>query len=116
MTGTYAGQFVMGGFLKLEILQWQRVLLTRVIALGPALAVTVAMGNDIRATDRLSAWLNVLQCLQLPFAVIPLLLFCARCPRYPAIQPSIFGLLTKKQTRCRISCESFYNRHTEYHV
>lgn len=79
MTGTYAGQFVMEGFLQLKIPKWQRVLLTRIIALGPALAVTVAMGSDIRATDRLSAWLNVLQSLQLPFAVIPLLTFCARC-------------------------------------
>ncbi|CAN0208533.1 unnamed protein product, partial [Ectocarpus fasciculatus] len=76
MTGTYAGQFVMEGFLQLKIPKWQRVLVTRIIALGPALAVTVLMGGDIRATDRLSAWLNVLQSLQLPFAIIPLLTFC----------------------------------------
>ncbi|CBN78636.1 divalent metal transporter [Ectocarpus siliculosus] len=76
MTGTYAGQFVMEGFLQLKIPKWQRVLVTRIIALGPALAVTVFMGGDIRATDRLSAWLNVLQSLQLPFAIIPLLTFC----------------------------------------
>lgn len=78
MTGTYAGQFVMEGFLQLKIPKWQRVVLTRVIALGPALAVTVFMGGDIRATDRMSAWLNVLQSLQLPFAIIPLLTFCNR--------------------------------------
>lgn len=78
MTGTYAGQFVMEGFLQLKIPKWQRVLLTRVIALGPALAVTIFMGGDIRATDRMSAWLNVLQSLQLPFAIIPLLTFCNR--------------------------------------
>lgn len=78
MTGTYAGQFVMEGFLQLKIPKWQRVLVTRIIALGPALAVTVYMGGDVRATDRLSAWLNVLQSLQLPFAVIPLLTFCNR--------------------------------------
>ncbi|CAM9921466.1 unnamed protein product, partial [Pylaiella littoralis] len=76
MSGTYAGQFVMEGFLQLKIPKWQRVLLTRTIALGPALAVTVFMGGDIRATDRMSAWLNVLQSLQLPFAIIPLLTFC----------------------------------------
>ena len=82
MTGTYAGQFVMEGFLQLKIPKWQRVLLTRIIALGPALAVTVLMGDDVRATDRLTAWLNVLQSLQLPFAVIPLLTFCNRCERF----------------------------------
>eukprot|EP00752_Nemacystus_decipiens_P010258 g9142.t1 len=76
MTGTYAGQFVMEGFLQLKIPKWQRVIITRVIALGPALAVTVFMGGDIRATDRMSAWLNVMQSLQLPFAIIPLLTFC----------------------------------------
>ncbi|CAM9451693.1 unnamed protein product, partial [Hapterophycus canaliculatus] len=86
MTGTYAGQFVMEGFLQLRIPKWQRVLLTRIIALGPALAVTVFMGGDIRATDRMSAWLNVLQSLQLPFAIIPLLTFCN--------SPSIMGEFT----------------------
>ena len=78
MTGTYAGQFVMEGFLQLKIPKWQRVIITRVIALGPALAVTIFMGGDIRATDRMSAWLNVMQSLQLPFAIIPLLTFCNR--------------------------------------
>lgn len=85
MTGTYAGQFVMEGFLQLQIPKWQRVLLTRIIALGPALAVTVLMGGDIRATDRMSAWLNVLQSLQLPFAIIPLLTFCNRWVLYSEV-------------------------------
>lgn len=78
MTGTYAGQFVMEGFLQLKIAKWKRVLLTRIIALGPSLAVTVFMGGDVRATDKMSAWLNVLQSLQLPFAIIPLLTICNR--------------------------------------
>ena len=40
MTGTYAGQFVMMGFLKLKIPQWARVVVTRSIAIIPALCVT----------------------------------------------------------------------------
>eukprot|EP00611_Tribonema_gayanum_P018116 TRINITY_DN31192_c0_g1_i1.p1 TRINITY_DN31192_c0_g1~~TRINITY_DN31192_c0_g1_i1.p1 ORF type:complete len:658 (+),score=140.42 TRINITY_DN31192_c0_g1_i1:114-1976(+) len=76
MTGTYAGQFVMEGFLQLSIAQWQRVMLTRTIALGPALLVTVLMHGKGTATDRLSEWLNVLQSVQLPFALIPLVHFC----------------------------------------
>ncbi|CAM9277505.1 unnamed protein product, partial [Discosporangium mesarthrocarpum] len=76
MTGTYAGQFVMEGFLQLKVARWQRVLLTRIIALGPALVVTIALRDNFTATDRMSAWLNVLQSLQLPFAIIPLLSLC----------------------------------------
>lgn len=72
MTGTYAGQFVMEGFVSIPVPQWQRVLFTRAIALGPALLVALlANGN----TDVMSAWLNVLQSVQLPFALLPLLHF-----------------------------------------
>eukprot|EP00611_Tribonema_gayanum_P003965 TRINITY_DN1319_c0_g1_i5.p1 TRINITY_DN1319_c0_g1~~TRINITY_DN1319_c0_g1_i5.p1 ORF type:complete len:545 (+),score=164.86 TRINITY_DN1319_c0_g1_i5:1120-2754(+) len=72
MTGTYSGQFVMEGFLQLNIPQWQRALLTRTVALGPALLVTILLGD----TDKLTQWLNVLQSVQLPFALIPLVHFC----------------------------------------
>ena len=41
MSGTYAGQFVMQGFLDLHVTPWQRVVLTRAAALGPALLVAV---------------------------------------------------------------------------
>lgn len=77
MTGTYSGQFVMEGFLQLRIAQWQRVMLTRTLALGPALLVTVLMNGNDTSMDRLSEWLNVLQSVQLPFALIPLVHFCS---------------------------------------
>ncbi len=41
MTGTYAGQFVMEGFLHLTWPRWRRVFVTRLIAIVPTLAVTV---------------------------------------------------------------------------
>eukprot|EP00912_Choanoflagellata_sp_UC4_P000953 UC4_evm1s589 len=41
MTGTYAGQFVMEGFIKWSIAPWKRVLLTRCLALIPAISIAI---------------------------------------------------------------------------
>lgn len=70
MTGTWAGQFVMQGFLKLQIAQWKRTLLTRSIAIVPAVVVALLTHHKL---DVLNEWMNVLQSLILPFAVLPLL-------------------------------------------
>ena len=70
MTGTYAGQFVMQGFLDLKMVAWKRVLLTRSLALVPALCVAF-----LEAPETVDNWLNILQSIQLPFALIPLLKF-----------------------------------------
>lgn len=72
MTGTYAGQFVMQGFLDLKIAPWKRTLITRCIAIVPALLVGAIASNQI---DAMGTWLNVLQNVQLPFAVLPVLIF-----------------------------------------
>ena len=73
MTATFAGQIVMDGFLNIKLPQWQRVLLTRVVALGPALAVSVATGSDTALFNSINEWLNILQSIQLPFAMLPIL-------------------------------------------
>ncbi|GBG30118.1 Natural resistance-associated macrophage protein 1 [Hondaea fermentalgiana] len=75
MTGTYAGQFIMEGFLELEIPNWVRVGITRAVSLIPALVVAVLANSNLLAADKLDEMLNVLQSLQLPFALFPLLLF-----------------------------------------
>jgi len=76
MTGTYAGQFVMEGFLQLEIPNWVRVALTRTISLVPAVTVAlVSQRSNSAAADSFDELLNVLQSLQLPFALLPLLVF-----------------------------------------
>jgi len=75
MTGTYAGQFVMEGFLQLKLAAWKRVALTRGIALVPAVLVSFASDTNPAAGDQLGEWLNVLQSIQLPFALLPLLHF-----------------------------------------
>lgn len=72
MTGTYAGQFVMQGFVSLKIPTYLRVLITRSIAIVPA--ITVAFVANI---DSFDGYLNILQAVQLPFALIPLLKFTA---------------------------------------
>lgn len=72
MTGTYTGQFVMGGFLDLRIKQWQRVAVTRSVAIVPTLSVALLYrSHKSNALDVLTQWLNVLQSVQLPFALIP---------------------------------------------
>ncbi|XP_038058100.1 metal transporter Nramp3-like isoform X2 [Patiria miniata] len=72
MTGTYAGQFVMEGFLKIRWPKWRRVLLTRSIAIVPTIFVSVFAVGTLDVLDNL---LNVLQSIQLPFALIPVLHF-----------------------------------------
>ncbi|GAB1598110.1 natural resistance-associated macrophage protein 2-like isoform X2 [Argonauta hians] len=73
MTGTYAGQFVMEGFLNLYWKRWQRVLLTRSIAIMPTVLIAFFSGiNDLTGMNDL---LNVLMSLQLPFALLPILTF-----------------------------------------
>jgi natural resistance-associated macrophage protein 2 len=73
MTATFAGQIVMEGFLDIKLPQWQRVLFTRLVALGPALFVSIATGSNTGLFNNINEWLNVLQSIQLPFAMLPVL-------------------------------------------
>ncbi|KAL3836679.1 hypothetical protein ACJMK2_022101 [Sinanodonta woodiana] len=72
MTGTYAGQIVMEGFMNIRWTRWKRVLLTRSIAIIPTIVVAFLATNDL---DSMNNWLNVLQSVQLPFALLPILHF-----------------------------------------
>ncbi|XP_017903262.1 PREDICTED: natural resistance-associated macrophage protein 2-like isoform X4 [Capra hircus] len=78
MTGTYSGQFVMEGFLNLKWSRFARVILTRSIAIIPALLVAVF--QDVEHLTGLNDILNVLQSLQLPFALIPILTYTSLQP------------------------------------
>lgn len=73
MTGTYSGQFAMEGFLKISWSRWKRVLFTRSIAIAPTLLV--AFFEGVQDLTGMNDFLNVLQSLQLPFALIPVLQF-----------------------------------------
>src|SRR3569623_1518460 len=73
VTGTLAGQIAMEGFLDLRLPLWARQLVTRGLAIVPAVVVIALVGE--RATTGLLVLSQVVLSLQLPFAVIPLVAF-----------------------------------------
>jgi len=73
LTGTLAGQIVMEGFVNITIPAWARRLLTRLIAIIPAIIVIALAGEQ--ATTRLLLLSQVILSMQLSFAVIPLVQF-----------------------------------------
>jgi manganese transport protein len=73
LTGTLAGQIVMEGFLNLRLRPWLRRLITRLIALVPAVIAAGFYGQN--GTAKLLIWSQVILSLQLSFAVIPLVQF-----------------------------------------
>ncbi len=73
LTGTYAGQIVMEGFLNLRMVAWLRRLVTRGLAVIPAVLTILIMGE--KGTLSLILLSQVVLSMQLPFAVIPLIRF-----------------------------------------
>lgn len=73
IAGTYAGQFIMGGFLNLRMRKWLRSLITRSCAIVPTIIVAIVFKRSQDSLDILNEWLNILQGMQIPFALIPLL-------------------------------------------
>ena len=73
LTGTLAGQIVMEGFLNLRLKPWLRRLITRLVAIVPALIVAILYGE--RGTSELLILSQVILSLQLSFAVVPLVQF-----------------------------------------
>jgi len=73
VTATLTGQIIMEGFINFKLAPWKRRLITRGIAIVPALVVTVLYGES--GTARLLVLSQVMLSLQLPFAMVPLVLF-----------------------------------------
>src|SRR3954467_2225382 len=73
LTGTLAGQIVMEGFVNIRLRPWLRRLVTRLIAIVPAIIVVVLYGE--RGSGQLLILSQVILSLQLSFAVIPLVIF-----------------------------------------
>jgi manganese transport protein len=73
LTGTLAGQILMEGFLNIRLAPWLRRLITRLIAIVPAVCVIGIFGE--KKTTDLLIWSQVILSMQLSFAVIPLLIF-----------------------------------------
>ena len=73
ITGTLAGQIIMEGYLSLRVNPWVRRLITRLLAIIPALIVIIIYGeNDV---DALLIFSQVILSIQLGFAIIPLIHF-----------------------------------------
>jgi manganese transport protein len=73
LTGTLAGQIVMEGFINLRLRPWMRRLVTRLIAIIPAVIVVYIYGDS--GAGPLLILSQVILSLQLPFAVFPLVMF-----------------------------------------
>ena len=73
ITGTLAGQIIMEGHLQLRIQPWLRRLITRMLAIIPALLTVLILGET--ATGNLLVLSQFILSLQLPFAIIPLIYF-----------------------------------------
>ncbi len=76
VTGTLAGQIVMEGFLDIRLPVWARRMVTRLIAIVPAVLVVGIVGDG--GATKLLVLSQVVLSLQLPFAVVPLVAFTAR--------------------------------------
>jgi manganese transport protein len=79
ITGTLAGQVVMEGFMRWRIQPWIRRLITRVIAVVPAVLI-INFRGDGSITDLINLS-QVVLCIELPFAMFPLLLFAGSSKR-----------------------------------
>jgi manganese transport protein len=75
VTATLAGQIVMEGFLDIALPPWARRLITRGIAIVPAAIITIWYGES--GTAKLLILSQVVLSLQLPFAIVPLVMFTA---------------------------------------
>lgn len=75
VTATLAGQIVMEGFIDIRLPAWARRLVTRAIAIVPAAIVTIWFGSQ--GTAQLLILSQVVLSLQLPFAIVPLVMFTA---------------------------------------
>ena len=73
VTATMAGQIVMEGFLDIRLPAWLRRLVTRMVAIIPAAGVTIYYGAE--GTGTLLILSQVILAFQLPFAIVPLVMF-----------------------------------------
>ena len=77
MTGTYTGQRTMEGFMDIRLDPWKRALITRSVAMVPTVFIAVVYAGSSKMDD-LNQLLNMVQSIQLPFALIPVLYVCSR--------------------------------------
>eukprot|EP00249_Psilotum_nudum_P006879 c20130_g1_i2 orf=65-1513(+) len=93
ITGTYAGQYVMQGFLELRFSPWVRNMLTRCVAIVPSLVVALIGGA--RGAGELIIVSSMILSFELPFALLPLLKFTSNNVKMgPCVNSSKVSVLT----------------------
>ena len=92
VTATLAGQVVMEGFINIRVTPWLRRLITRAVAIVPAAAVTLIYGE--KETARLLVLTQVILCLQLPFAIVPLIQFTSNREKMGSLVASRWLIVT----------------------
>ncbi|MBP6410020.1 MAG: Nramp family divalent metal transporter [Pseudarcicella sp.] len=92
LTGTLAGQIVMEGFLNIKLSPWKRRLITRLVAIVPALIVSLIYGE--KKTGDLLVFSQVILSLQLSFAVVPLVMFTSSKAKMGEFANSTFMKIT----------------------
>ncbi|KAF8034235.1 hypothetical protein BT93_C0504 [Corymbia citriodora subsp. variegata] len=92
ITGTYAGQYIMQGFLELKMKQWKRNLVTRCIAIIPSLIVSIIGGSQ--GAGSLIIIASMILSFELPFALIPLLKFSSSATKMGPHKNSIYIIVT----------------------
>ncbi|XP_010041727.3 metal transporter Nramp5 [Eucalyptus grandis] len=88
ITGTYAGQYIMQGFLDLKIKKWMRNLVTRCAAITSSLIVAIMSGSS--GASRLIIIASMILSFELPFALIPLLKFSSSATKMGPHKNSIY--------------------------
>jgi len=91
ITGTYAGQFIMQGFLDIKMKKWARNLMTRCIAIAPSLVVAIIGGPS--GAGRLIIIASMILSFELPFALLPLLKFSSGATKMGPHKNSIFIII-----------------------
>ncbi|KDP32832.1 hypothetical protein JCGZ_12124 [Jatropha curcas] len=91
ITGTYAGQYIMQGFLDLKMKKWTRNLMTRCIAIAPSLVVSIIGGSS--GAGRLIIIASMILSFELPFALIPLLKFSSGSTKMGPYKNSIYVIV-----------------------
>ncbi|KAF3341832.1 metal transporter Nramp5-like protein [Carex littledalei] len=91
ITGTYAGQYVMQGFLNIKMKKWQQNLMTRCIAITPSLVVSIIGGSA--GAGRLIIIASMILSFELPFALIPLLKFSSSSTKMGPHRNSIWIII-----------------------
>ncbi|KAK2631770.1 hypothetical protein EUGRSUZ_L02462, partial [Eucalyptus grandis] len=88
ITGTYAGQYIMQGFLDLKMKKWMRNLVTRCAAITSSLIVAIMSGSS--GASRLIIIASMILSFELPFALIPLLKFSSSATKMGPHKNSIY--------------------------